>query len=234
MADEKRSDQDLIERLNNSRKRLGRARATVSFAIVVAATVNVLMIVFATRSFVLEQTPEVAAEVAKRIMPVAAKHTPTIRAMIDRLTPVYAKAFNEAMQSERPRMEAEFRKTYLAIEAHAGRRQPEVQKHIDALVLARQQDLIGGLEKVLGRKVSKEELDRVANMYIKAFEKKTDELWLASFIEHRNIIEELESNLARLARTEPDLNRQVDIQEAVGIMLEMTGIEMQQEMQQKS
>lgn len=227
MSEDKKDLEQLIVDYETAKKGANRAGRCIAGILLLVLTVNALFLIFATRSFMYYQLPEFWVSFGRGMEPVTVRHMPRIQSMFNRLYPVYTKAFHDMAVSKLPKMKSAMLAELEGLEAYGRKREPEIRKELDKIAAAREADFVENLEKLVGRKVTLAEQRRIATLYKNALAERASETWPRVLLRHQEVIPEIERSLERLIRTEPELDRDIQPREAIGILLEFLGVEIQ-------
>lgn len=228
MAEEtKKSEEDLIAGYENAKAELKKAKRIIGSIIFVIVITNVLVMVTSTRNFAKNRTGEFALALTQNMKPVATNHLPQVQGIAKNLAPIYYKELNKMLRKEIPAIETRVRADLDELESFAISSWPSFQDEITMMFVHQENNILGRLEKLLGKRIEEGEAQRISNAYKVALTQRIEKSWQNLLTEHQKLVGDIGSNLEALTSTEPDLNRNVEIEEALGIMLELAGIELQ-------
>lgn len=219
--------QELISAYEQSKKKAAVASRSVGALVLTVLTANAIFAIFATIGFFNYRIPEFTMAFAGGMTPVAHKYWPEIKDAFDRLVPVYITAFEKSAQRRLPDLKKRMQAELDGLEAYGAQQRPEIKNRFDSMTSARQQDFVDGFQQAVGHPVSLEDLQSLTDMYRQALSSKADQIWLRNYLDYKDAAKHFETSLTELSQAEPDLNREVSAQEAIGILVQFLGIELQ-------
>ena len=212
------------DQYEESIKKLRIARKTITVSLVAVILLALMSIWSAANGFMDEGLPEFANELHRGIHPVAVSHLDDVQDAIGEVFPVYSKEFQEMFSKNLPLMEAALDSELTKLEAYAQKRWPDFQNSIERLAFDQERLVVESLEKIVGE-------DRAAHvnkMYEDEIRRRVEDFFLNNLVEHQDVIDDIRANLDKLARTEPDIIPPVELHEAIGVLLELAGVKLQQ------
>ena len=225
MMDKGRESDSAIELHRQSLKKLRRARKTITVSLVSVILLSIVCLYSSTSHFVSSRMPEVAVELQKSVAPVAAKNISELHNVVDYLYPIYTKEFQTMLETSFPEMKQTLFNELKLLEGYAQGRVKEIEESVSVMAF-NQQVLI---HEKLVELVGEDEADRVSELYKSAVRERLQTFLLDHLVEHQDVVDSIRKNLDKLARTEPDILPPIELQEAIGMFLELAGIQLQEE-----
>ena len=206
-------------------KKMRRARKTVTIGLV-AVILGALFCLFGmAKNFMNHGVHEFSANLQRDIQPIASRHLTSLQDILADAYPVYTGEFQNMFSDNLPKMEAALFAELTRLDGYAKKRWPEFEKAIERMAFDQQLVIHQNLVSLVGE----DEADRISKMYEVALPRKFNGFFLDHLIEHQDVIDDIRQNLDRLVKTEPDILPPIQLQEAIGIFLELAGIKLQEE-----
>ena len=154
----------------------------------------------------------------------APKVADEMQAMMNRLYPRYVEAFQTMFERDMDKMQAECIAQMELIEAHARERWPDVEKGLGSFVFSVEETC----KAELGQYVTAGDVETVRVSCGKALHERYEQLLAQRLRDHVAVAREIGENLDRMLAAEPDISRPIAITDALGVTLELAGLELQQ------
>lgn len=214
-----------IEAYQKSVQELSIARKTITVSLVGVILLSVVVLCFSASNFMKKGVPEFTTAFREGIAPVASQNIERIRLMAGNLYPVYADAFQKMFDQDLPKMEEEFHRQMEGLDKYAQGRWPLFQKDLNKIIYDQEAYITQQMRTLVGEKQAKE----VAHMYRTSAVQKITEHLLIGLTDHQIVLDEIRENLDRIVFTEPDIVPPVNVQEAIGMLVELAGVNLQKE-----
>lgn len=217
------NSQELIAAYRQTGKNRALARRCITLLILGVILVHIGLLWAIIRDFRYNRMPEFVAAMSTEMANISPKFIDDVRDMVNRLYPHYVSVFQKMFERDWPKIKEITLEEMRLLDAHAQKSFPEIEKGIVEVVLTSEETL----QEELNKFVSPAEVEETAVAYGKALQKKYDTFLSITFREHVNVSKEIGGNLEKIIAMEPDITQPVDMQEALGILLELVGTELQ-------
>jgi len=223
-AEEQIEARELIDRFREAQRARAAARRATSLLILGAVAVYGTLIWATFLDFRNNRLPQLSQALAREAAARAPGLAGEARGMLNRLHPHYVDSLREVMERDWGKLRYEALAQADELDAYAQDRWPRMQEGIARLAAT-------------AENVSREELSRVLPMeqarqlglaYGEALHRHYDRLLSDVSFDHTVLALEIGENLESLIATEPDIEPRADCREAVGILLELAGVELQE------
>lgn len=220
-------EEELIAEYEQAKKQARKASLTVTVLLVLIAGANVLYIVLSGSSFFETRSNEIATRFLSYFAHVVDRHLPQARASFERSWPVVTDAFVREAELEAPQLRKKLASEVVELEEFLDSRRASVEKDLAAMAERGGSRVAAKFEETLGRELTKEEAAQITEAFRRVFLKSFIERGRSYYDRHAEVLNEIEENIQLLVASEPDLDRDVDVREAVGIFLEFAGVQLQ-------
>lgn len=220
---------ELLDDFETARTSATEARRTVVLSALVVLTAFPIYAAIVFNDFISTRLETFYSQLALHTSQIVSIHSPRLSKMVDNVYPHYLDEFQKMSEKEFPRLIRGVEKQIGKLQNYADAKKPLVEARLEKLVMARLEQAITRLEKASGKQLTAEEAARITDIYKERLRAQSDKLFVKAFVDHKHIVDKLEKSLHRLEQSEPDLAREVAPEEAVGILLEFAGVELQSE-----
>ena len=200
------------------------AKQTITLTILFVVVAFLFAIWQAATGFRDEGLPQFSATLSAE----AAEFTPVlaerVKAMADRLVPVYTDAFAAAYADREEAFSEILVDEFAQLERYAHTSWPSIEEALAQLVVDQEVTARNAIKDV----ISPEQIAQVSMAYRHALESYLASTFEHHFLEHIAVGEDIVANLKKVARTETDVPAE-DTQFLMGMMLELLGIMLQQD-----
>lgn len=215
--------QELMAAWRDSDRSRAFAHRCVTLIIIGVVAVHIGFMWVAVHDFYRLKTPEFAAEVSVQMAEISPMFVDELRGMVNRLYPRYVSVFEQMFERDyvvlRDTAKAEMR----LLDEYAQKRWPDIENGIHDIVITAEEVAL----EEMGRFVTAPEAEEISAAYGAALQKKYDDVLTVRLRQHVALCEEIGANLEKLSATEPDIQPPIKLRSALGMMLELMGIELQ-------
>lgn len=212
----------LIERLRRAEGKRAEARRSTTLLIIGIVAVFVSLLYTTIIAFP-NRLPEFTAALNREFGEIAPEAGEQVRNMMNRLYPHYVDTFQRVFERDMDKLQAEAMDHMDQLDSHAQQRWPLIEQGIAELATSTETCLRDELAAFLPQ----EEAHRLCMAYSEALMVESDTFFKRRFEKHAIIAEDIGVTLAEIAQTEPDIQGPQDMRETLGTMLELAGIELQ-------
>lgn len=217
-----------IKELNDLRKKRGRVRMYMGLLVIVSSLLPVSYIILQVRNFVTGEKSKVfVASTIERIPSVVENHKKNVTDSIDRVAGRFIGEFQRVADRDFPVFEPALHQELEEVVDHAGRRWEIVSKNIDVMALNHQRAIIEKLNDVIHVKMDDEQVSALADRYKRKMLDRLEQRWKSMYQMIEPSMKRIEHNLVSMAQKEPDLMHGVASNQALGVLLEYVGLELQ-------
>lgn len=213
----------LIATLRRLEKNRALARRCVSLLLLGVIAVNICLLWSAIMDFKNNRLPEFVSAMGTEMTYISPKFADDLTHMFNRLYPRYIAAFQKTFERDGPVIKEKADEEMRKLQDYAFKRLP----NLEAGIL----DVRSASEHMVREEMSKfvtpEEAEQISEAYGKALQDKYNEILSTTLNEHVKVAEQIGDNLQEMIATEPDIKQPIEMQEALGILLELSGVELQ-------
>jgi hypothetical protein len=217
------NDNKLIENYEVACKKLKRARMSVSGLILSLILGFALISICTVKDFAKNDIAQVASLVVQNFSNDSANYSALLSGAVNRILPVYQKALSSQIEKDTPLVQAAVQRETELFYKHVENKWPEFDREINELAKAQQMEIQTALAKVVGQ----DQAEKIKNNYGEAISAMVEDLANQELKTHAAAGRGIGQNLYLLLETESDLPKPVDLNEAVGLLLELAGVELQ-------
>lgn len=217
------TDAILINGYESATRKLRRARLCLSLAVLTAIVTFAYAGWRAVKSFADVGAAKVSELVLHDVSRDSPRYGKELKASAELLLPIYEKTFREQFQKDAPLLRKSFERELKLLEAHATNQWPEFERELKLTVEAQNTAVVSAFERVVGREQAK----TIANNYAEAISVMLHDLGENELRRHVAAGQSIGHNLQLVLESEPDLPKPIDAHEAVGLVLELAGLELQ-------
>lgn len=217
------TSQELMETYHQTEKNHARARRCITLLILGVIAVHICLLWTAYKDFSHNRVPEFTAALGEEVANLSPQIVSDVRDMVNRLYPHYTSVFQQMFERDWPKMKDTAFEEMEKLDAYAQEKWPEIEKGIVDVVLTSEETLMEELSAF----VTPAEAEAIAVDYIVALEDIYKDILSSTLQEHVNVAKEIGRNVEDMMATEPDIEQPVNMQEALGILLELAGSELQ-------
>lgn len=214
--------EEWISRLRAAQSRRNTAKRSITLLVIGVFVLFAALLWGAVNDFQARQ-PEFAAAIAEEAAMLSPRFAQDTQDMLNRLYPVYVESFQDVMERDWDKIQAEAVRQTGLLDAYAKEKWPLIQDEIAALAISAE----SSCREEFSSYLSDEEARAVCMSYGAALEKKSEEILQERFSEHFEVAASIGGNLELLLKTEPDIQEAPETPVLLGIMLELAGIELQ-------
>jgi hypothetical protein len=217
-----------INELNNLRKKRNKVRLYMGLLVIVSSLLPVTYIILQVRSFVTgEKANMFVASTLEKIPWVIENHKKTATDSIDRVAGRFIDEFQRVADRDFPVLEPAFHEELGKVVDHAGRRWSVVSNSIDVMALNHQRAIVEKLNNIIQVEMDEEKVSALAERYKRKMLDRIDQRWKAMYQMVEPSMRRIEHNLVSMVEKEPDLINGVGSNQALGVLLEYVGLELQ-------
>ena len=217
------STQALIETYQSGTRKRRRARRCITWLILGVVAAFGLGLRSIILDFTGRRAPDFRAALGDEAGRLAPRLGADLGAMSQRLYPVYAASFQSAFTRQGPEMQRLGLEEMRKLDAHAQACWPRIEAGLS--------DVVSNAESTaqteMARFVTPQEAEGISVAYGAALQERLDTLMSTTLKQHVAVASEIGTNLSLLVATEPDIRSPVNMQNTLGMLLELTGVEMQ-------
>jgi hypothetical protein len=214
----------LIEAHRSAERSRATARRSISLLIVGVIVIHLGLLWSALTDFRSRDFPEFLGAVGGELANISPRLVSDVQDMVNRLYPHYVHVFSQMFERDYPRMADTAHAELSKLDAYAQEKWPLIEGGIVDLTLTSEDVVREEMSNIL----SDDEVQRISAAYGAAIHNRFNEVLTTTLKEHVDLSREIGLNLDRMVATEPDLAQPVSMQEALGILLELAGSELQQ------
>ena len=215
--------QELIAAWRRAEKSRAVARRSVTLVVLGVIAVYGCLIWTVIQDFRTRRLPEFTAALSMEAGNLAPGLVADSRAIVNRVYPVYVQAFQNMFERDMDKMKDLVSSEMSTLNAYAQSKWPDIERETMNVVIASEEVVL----EELGRFMTPAEAKRTTEAYSAALGTKYEALLSTTLKEHANIASEIGENLDRIAATEPDIQKPVSMNCAVGMLLERAGTGLQ-------
>jgi len=219
-----RAQQELVERLRAAQQKRAAAARSITLMLLGTVVVYVFLIWNSVLDFRRHRLPEFTAALNEEASHLAPKVADEMQGMMNRLYPRYVDAFQTMFERDMDKMQAECIAQMELLEAHARERWPDVQEELGSFVFSVEETC----KAELGRYVAGGDAEAVCVSAGKALHEQYEQLLAQRLRDHVAVAREIGENLEKMLAAEPDISHPIAMTDALGVTLELAGLELQQ------
>jgi hypothetical protein len=146
---------------------------------------------------------------------------------IERVAGKFIGEFQRVADRDFPVMEPALHGELEKVVDHAGRRWGVLSKNIDVMAMNHQRAIVEKLNDLIQVKMSDEQVSALAGNYKRKMLGRIEQRWNALYHQAEPSMRRIERNLISMVEKEPDLMNGVASNQALGVLLEYVGLELQ-------
>lgn len=227
MNDQNITEETLISDYRAGVRKKVTARRSIFFALLAVILLNMYFFWNSANSFASNEMDNVAAELHKKLQPIAGETAEKLPKILKRLYPVYGQAFEEVFNERANDISDSLVKEYEALEEYSHNKWPKIEKAILNAIETQEEVVYAELGKILGPNAYPQAIVRISENYRLAMEAKLGDLIDKTLKNHINVAEQIKKNADKLVNNPKANFEKLEMQEGVGIILELIGSEMQ-------
>ena len=216
-------DERIIGGFVKAQERLRTARWCIGVLLVATLLFHVYVVYASVASFRDNDMVEFSDAFSEQLMLLAPKFEPQVTDMAHRLYEHYVNVVSDRMERDGPRVKDAIHVELVQLDAHAQDRWPQIEEGI--LDLFTESEAI--IRDELAGELTDEEIEAVVDLYAQATVDYFDDYLQRRFAEHVLLADNIGNHLNAIMEREPNITSPVNIEEALGIMLELAGEELQ-------
>lgn len=143
--------------------------------------------------------------------------------VVNRVYPYYQNVFEQMFQRDLPTFESELHEQLDQLDAFAQGEWPQIEAGVNDLIITTEEVSTEALTKIL----SPEDARAVSDSYAEAIGAKLTDYFDTRLQKHVAVARNIGSQLDQISTMEPDMKRPIELNEALGLLLELSGIELQ-------
>lgn len=217
--------EELIKRFHESEHKKAVARRAVTLLILGVIVLYVGVIWSVVMNFRYNRLPEFTTALSAEASSMAPGLVQDVRDMANRLYPHYLSVFQQIFERDWDKIQQEITKQLGLLDTYAQSKWPEVEKGILELVDSTEEVA----KEEMAKFVSPGEAEEIALSYDRQIKAKCNDLLGARLKEHVKAAESIGVSLDKMMAAEPDVAPPVDLAKTLGMMLELSGIELQRD-----
>lgn len=143
--------------------------------------------------------------------------------LANRVYPYYTDVFYQMFQRDMPAFQKELDEQYKQLETFAQGEWPAIEQGIADLIITTEETSLAELNRI----ISPDDAVAVSHAYAGVIGEKLTDYFNTRLHKHVEVAKNIGSQLDQITHLEPDMNRPIELTEALGILLELSGIELQ-------
>lgn len=217
-----------IKELNDLRKKRAKVRLYMGLLVIVSSLLPVTYIILQVRNFVTGEKANVFVSSAiDRVPSVVESHKKNVTDSIERVAGKFIGEFQRVADRDFPVLEPALHDELEEVVEHAARRWDVVSKNIDVMAMNHQRAIIEKLNDIIQVKMTNEQVSALAGRYKRKMLGRIEQRWKSLYQKAEPSMRRIEHNLISMVEKEPDLINGVASNQALGILLEYVGLELQ-------
>lgn len=217
-----------INELNDLRKRRARVRLYMGLLVILSSLLPVTYIILQVRDFVTGEKAKVFVSSAiERVPSVVENHKKNVTDSIERVAGRFIGEFQKVADRDFPVLQPAFHEELEQVIEHAARRWDVVSKNVDVMALNHQRAIIEKLNSIIHVKMTDGQVSALAGRYKRKMLSRIEQRWKSIYQQAEPSMRKIEHNLISMVEKEPDLVNGVASNQALGILLEYVGLELQ-------
>ncbi|MBN1673331.1 MAG: hypothetical protein JXR37_19960 [Kiritimatiellae bacterium] len=205
-------------------EKLQASRWAVRGLILGVVALFVVLFVCVISDFRRRKLPAFAAQLGNRMSLLSGKFSDDMSRMLQRVQPRYVAAFTRMFEEKGPEVKAQIEREMRKLDAFATQRRPQMREAVLALANAQAQVIRAEIEGIVGPA----EAAQLEQACAAALTDRYEELVASTLSKHTEVAESIGASLDQMLETEPDIRKPVEPTRALGILLELAGLELQQ------
>lgn len=215
--------QVLIDAYQQSVRKRGAARRMITLLILSVVAVFGILLGSAFAHFRNSQMGAFRSALGAEVGQLAPRVGVELGGMAQRLYPVYVSSFEQMFAKQGPVMQQRGMEEMKTLDAYAQARWPRIEAGLTAVITNSE----GAVQQELGRFLAPSQAQDISLAYGQALQGQLDTVLATELKEHVAIASMIGTNLTQILATEPDIKPPVDMQATLGILLELTGHDLQ-------
>ncbi|MBN1675858.1 MAG: hypothetical protein JXR37_32745 [Kiritimatiellae bacterium] len=200
------------------------ARRCITLLLLGVVAVHVGLLWATVKDFRHNRIPDFAAAMSAEAANISPRFVADLQSMLNRLNPHYMRTFENMFVRDWPKMKETALREMRQLDVYARQRWPQIEAGINDLVVTSEEVA----REELAKFATPEDVKTISVAYGKALHEKYEVILTSTLKDHAAVAEDIGENLEKMIETEPDIQPPVEMQEAVGILLELAGLELQQ------
>jgi len=213
----------LITAYKESIQKSSRARRTVAILHIATYLIFLFAIYQSFRTFTEYRLPELWQTVGIELSSDSDQYARQLLFAAHKVSPAYWTSFKRQFTKDWPKYEGDVKQELETLTKYVGKRWPRFESALKEMALAQHKII----QKELGISLGPERAHKIAMAYRKAVKERFRALLATWIKQHIEVGSQLESNFRILLSTEPDIPRPIAQREALGLFLELIGLELQ-------
>ena len=214
----------LIEEFKNSVAQKNRARIAIGGLILTTVVLFSFVAWKSLNGFLDSGVPEISNLLISRLTKNSDNYLQQVNSSASKVAPVYSREMQSALEKEWPNIEKAGEAELVALNKYTQNKWPEIQSNLSKIADDQNKVIKEELSKVLGQ----EQSEQIVESYTLAALDNFNNVIKSSFAQHTATGHSVGENLSKIVEREPDVNSDVDMNEAVGLSLEVLGSELQE------
>lgn len=216
------STEDLIREFRESSQKLKSISRYLTLGIVGVILIFLVLILSSFRNFAKHGVPQLVGALEGHASPLVQKYAPSISSAINNALPAFANSFHKTLEGDLPKIEEQMSAEAERLEKYLEGKWPEYEQQIQKLILE-QEDV---LRKEFSGTLSEDKVEDLALAYGHALSQKYHKILHKDMNQHVDTADKIAQNLQKIGDQEKTEDP-VNLQEALGLFLELAGLEMQ-------
>lgn len=175
-------------------------------------------------SFIESAVPEISTLLTKRLSTKTDNYIGQVQGAATRVLPVYEAQFQKTLEAEWPKIQQAGHNELEALNKYSQAKWPSIERELQKVAVDQQAVIRSELELTLG----KDKGEQIATAYTNAALNQYNNFIEHNFAEHAAHGTAVGINLRKIVEREPEINPNVDMNEAFGLAIEVLGLEWQQ------
>lgn len=216
----------LIAAYRNTARRLARVKRLTSLAIVLLVLAFAVLLYRKITHFRDHEVTRFSAALAQNISGMAPQVSEDLSAMVNRVSPHCITAVQNTIARRGPAVRRRLETEMQLLDAYAQERWPAIEKALLDLALAQERVIQEEFAAVIGAT----EAESIGHAYAYVLMDKYEDLLAGAFKEHAEAASSVGDSLSRMMELEHDIGKPIDMNYALGVLLELAGLELQKGM----
>jgi hypothetical protein len=218
----------LIKELNDLRKNRAWVRFYMGLLVIVSSLLPVTYIILQVRDFVIGERGQVfVSSTIHRVPSLVENQQKNVTNSIERVAGKFIGEFQRVADRDFPVLEPALYGELEEVVEYAGRRWNFVSNNIDVMAMNHQRAILEKLNDVLRVKMTDEQVDDLVAQYKRKMLNRVESRWNSIYQKSEPSMRRIERNLISVVEKEPDFEGSVPAHQALGVLLEYVGVELQ-------
>lgn len=216
------STEEIIQEFRESSKKLKSISRYLTLGIVGVILLFLVLILGSFKNFANQGVPQLVVSLQGHAGPLAQKYGPKLSQAMSTALPAFASSFHKTLEKDMPKIEEQMSSEAEKLEKYLENKWPDYEKEIHRMIVE-QEDVI---RREFSGVLSEDKAENLALAYGQAVTLKYHQFLHKDMNKHVDAADQIAQNLQKIGDEEKS-SEPLNMQEALGLFLELAGLELQ-------